>query len=78
MTPASPSPGLAEPFDDGVWMDTPAVTGPLDLLLVRRETGGYGRVMARQPVTMVSADPGLTAPDEIGIGEDVMVSWSAW
>lgn len=68
---------FAEPFDGGVWMDTPAVVGPLDLLLVRQEAGGFGRVMARQPVIMVSADPGLTAPDEIGIGEDVVVSWSA-
>jgi len=65
------------PFDGGAWLDTPAMTGSLDLVVVRREAGGFSRVVARQPVTMVLADPGLTAPDELGIGEDVVVSWSA-
>lgn len=68
---------LGGPFDGGVWMDTPALVGSLDLLVVRREAGGFGRVMARQPVTLVSAEPGLTAADETGIDEDVVMSWSA-
>lgn len=68
---------LAGPFDGGVWMDTPALVGPLDLLVVRREAGNFGRVMARQSVTLVSAEPGLTAADETGIDEDVVMSWSA-
>ncbi len=65
------------PFDGGVWLDTPVMNGPLDLAMVRREAGEFSRVVARQPVTMVSVDPALTAPDEIGVGEDVVVSWSA-
>lgn len=65
------------PFDGGAWVDTPAMTGELELVMVRRETGGYNRVTTGQPLTVVSADPGLTAPDSIGIGEDVEVGWSA-
>ncbi len=65
------------PFDGGGWIDTPAMIGSLDLVMLRQESGEFSRVIARQPVTVVSADPGLTAPDELGIGEDVVVSWSA-
>ena len=67
---------LSEPFDSGLWMGTPAVVGQLDLLMVRREAGGFARVIARQPVTMVTPEPELTAPDEVGSSENVVVEWA--
>jgi Ca-activated chloride channel homolog len=68
---------LAEPNDNDGWMNAPSVVGPLELLLLTPQATGGVRVIARRPVIVVSGDPGLTAPDEIGIGEDVVVSWSA-
>lgn len=66
-----------EPSPGGVWLDSPAVVGSLELLLLSPPADGPNRVIARLPVTVVSGDPGLTAPDEIGIGEDLAVAWSA-
>jgi Ca-activated chloride channel family protein len=65
-----------DPNDDEGWLDTPTVVGPLELLLIGPEANGVGRVIARRPVTVASGDPGLTAPEEIAIGEDVVVGWT--
>ncbi len=65
-----------EPSDEEGWIDSPSVTGPLELLLVGPESSAVRRVLARRPVTVVSGDPGLTAPDEIAAGSDAAVGWS--
>jgi len=67
-------------FEDPImydgWIAAPALTGPLDLLLVNPAAGGVRHVLARRPITLVASVPNLTTPDDVEAGENLAVGWS--
>jgi Ca-activated chloride channel family protein len=66
----------ANPNENDGWSDAPQLVGPGELLLVGKETHGVRRILARRPVTVILGDPGLTAPDEVGVSEALPVGWA--